>query len=202
HHADAVGRLLRRAVCFIDAPRDAILRAIDIAYEQRDGQTEELVDWLETDTDADELQRLVEREDLLDTGAHFYDTFETADGKFVSIGSIEPQFYAELRRRANLEDDPDFDDQLNPEKWGPLKEKLAAVIRTKSRAEWVELMEGSDVCFAPVLSMEEAPSHSHNQAREAFCDLDGVTQPAPAPRYSATPLDPPKRPSPLSRESS
>ncbi len=123
---------------------------------------------------------------LLDTGAHFYDTYETSDGRHVSIGSIEPQFYAELRRLAGLEDDRRFDAQLDPRAWPDLKSALAEVFRTRTLAEWCELMEGTDVCFAPVLSMAEAPSHPHNVARGSFVEVDGVTQPAPAPRYSRT----------------
>ena len=133
---------------------------------------------------------------LLDTGAHFYDTYETADGKYISIGSIEPQFYTELRRLAGLEDDPDFDDQMNPERWGLLKDKLAALFRSRTRDEWCTLMEHSDVCFAPVLSMAEAPGHPHNVERQAFVELDGVTQPAPAPRFMGTPSVHPLRPVP------
>jgi len=123
---------------------------------------------------------------LLDTGAHFYDTYETADGKFVSIGSIEPQFYAELRARLGLAEDPDFDPQMNPAGWPALKDKLAAIFRSKTRAEWDELLEHSDVCYAPVLSMSEAREHPHNIARETFVDVAGSPQPAPAPRYSGT----------------
>ena len=123
---------------------------------------------------------------LLDTGAHFYDTYETADGKFVSIGSIEPQFYAELRARLGLAEDPDFDAQMSPANWPALKDKLAAIFRSKTRAEWDELLEHSDVCYAPVLSMSEAREHPHNIARETFVDVAGSPQPAPAPRYSGT----------------
>ena len=101
---------------------------------------------------------------LLDTGAHFYDTYETADGKFVSIGSIEPQFYAELRARVGLADDPAFDAQMNPAAWPDLKEKLAAIFARKTRAEWDEALEHSDVCYAPVLTMSEAREHPHNIA--------------------------------------
>jgi alpha-methylacyl-CoA racemase len=121
---------------------------------------------------------------MLDTGAHFYDTYETADGKWLSIGSIEPQFYAELRRLAGLTEDRDFDAQMSRDAWGPLKAKLTALFLTKSRDEWCALMEMTDVCFAPVLSMAEAPSHPHNAARGTFVEADGVVQPAPAPRYS------------------
>ncbi len=121
---------------------------------------------------------------MLDTGAHFYDTYETSDGKWLSIGSIEPQFYAELRRLAGLTEDRDFDAQMSRSAWGPLKEKLTAMFKAKTRAEWCALMEMTDVCFAPVLSMAEAPSHPHNAARGTFVEAGGVMQPAPAPRYS------------------
>lgn len=123
---------------------------------------------------------------LLDGGAHFYDTYETSDGQWVSIGSIEPQFYALLREKAGLSD-PAFDAQMDRSAWPALTEKIAAVIRTKTRDEWCALMEGTDVCFAPVLSWEEATRHPHNVARQTFVELDGVMQPAPAPRFSATP---------------
>ena len=124
---------------------------------------------------------------LLDTGAHFYDTYECADGKFVSIGSIEPQFYAELRRLAGLADDADFDRQMDPSAWGALKARLTDLFRSKTRDEWCALMEHSDVCFAPVLSMAEAPQHPHNSARGTFATVGEAVQPMPAPRYSATP---------------
>ncbi|MEL7708668.1 CaiB/BaiF CoA-transferase family protein [Citromicrobium bathyomarinum] len=123
---------------------------------------------------------------LLDTGAHFYDTYETADGKFVSIGSIEPQFYAELRARLGLGEDPDFDAQMSPAQWSALKDKLAAIFKTKTRAEWDEALEHSDVCYAPVLTMSEAREHPHMAARETFIDVADSPQPAPAPRYSGT----------------
>ena len=123
---------------------------------------------------------------LLDTGAHFYDTYETADGKFVSIGSIEPQFYAELRRLAGLADDPAFDAQHDHGQWGALKDKLTALFKTKTRAEWDALMEHTDVCYAPVLTMSEAAAHPHNVAHGTFVEVGGDLQPAPAPRYSGT----------------
>lgn len=123
---------------------------------------------------------------LLDGGAPFYDTYECADGKWVSIGAIEPQFYALLREKAGL-DDPEFDGQMNRSAWPDLKHKLAVVMRTKSRDEWCEIMEGTDICFAPVLSMAEAPEHAHNAARGTFTTIEGVVQPAPAPRFSGTP---------------
>lgn len=122
---------------------------------------------------------------LLDGGAHFYDTYETSDGKHVAIGSIEPQFYALLKEKAGLSDD-DFGEQMSQENWPTMKSKLADVIRTRTRAEWDDLMEGTDVCYAPVLSLQEAPEHAHNKARETFVTLDGVVQPNVAPRFSRT----------------
>jgi len=122
---------------------------------------------------------------LLDSGAHFYDAYETKDGKWISIGSIEPQFYAKLIRKAGL--DPErFAPQMDSNKWPELKEELIQVFQSKTRDEWCAIMEGSDVCFAPVLSIGEAPKHPHNQARETFVAVDGVIQPAPAPRFSHT----------------
>ena len=128
---------------------------------------------------------------LLDTGAHMYDTYETSDAKWISIGSLEPQFYAELRRLAGLAADKDFDAQMDRSQWGPLKAKLTALFLTKTRDEWCALMEMTDVCFAPVLSMAEAPLHPHNAARGTFIEVDGIMQPAPAPRYSVTVNDVP-----------
>ena len=133
---------------------------------------------------------------MLDTGAHFYDTYETADGKFVSIGSIEPQFYAELRQRAGLADDPDFDAQHDRGQWGALKSKLAALFKSKTRAEWDALLEHTDVCYAPVLTMGEAPHHPHNMARGTFVEVGDALQPAPAPRYSRT-RPPTPQPAPM-----
>ena len=128
-----------------------------------------------------------EREaNLLDGGAHFYDCYECSDGLYVSIGSIEPQFYALLLEKAGLTD-PAFAAQMDRSQWGSLKEKMAALFKTKTRAEWCEIMEGTDICFAPVLSLAEAPDHAHNKARETFVEVEGVVQPAPAPRFSRTP---------------
>jgi len=123
---------------------------------------------------------------ILDTGAHFYDTFETADGKYVSIGSIEPQFYAELLEKTGLAGQ-DMPRQMDREQWPALKAKLEEVFRTRSRDAWCEIMEGSDVCFAPVLSLAEAPDHPHMRARNTFVEVAGVRQPAPAPRFDRTP---------------
>jgi alpha-methylacyl-CoA racemase len=123
---------------------------------------------------------------LLDGGAHFYDTYETADGKHVCIGSIEPQFYALLIEKAQL--DPErFKPQMDRSQWPALKAELADVFKTRTRDQWCEIMEGTDVCFAPVLSIFEAPDHPHNKARNGFLALDGVMQPAPAPRFDRTP---------------
>jgi alpha-methylacyl-CoA racemase len=123
---------------------------------------------------------------MLDTGAHFYDTYECADGKFVSLGSIEPQFYALLRQLTGLDADPDFDAQMDSGQWGALKAKLTALFKSQPRDHWCRLMETTDVCFAPVLSMAEAPDHPHNKARGAFAEIGGMMQPMPAPRYSGT----------------
>jgi len=123
---------------------------------------------------------------MLDSGAHFYDVYETADGRYVSIGSIEPQFYAELLRLTGLEGE-DLPWQQDRNEWPALKERLASIFRTKTRDEWCEIMEGTDVCFAPVLSMAEAPQHPHNVQRGTFVEVAGITQPGPAPRFSRTP---------------
>ncbi|MCA6300022.1 MAG: CoA transferase [Phenylobacterium sp.] len=126
------------------------------------------------------------RSNLLDGGAHFYDTYQCSDGKWVSIGSIEPQFYALLLEKTGISD-PAFKAQMDRGAWPDLKAKLAAVIATKTQSEWCALMEATDVCFAPVLDLDEAPKHAHNVARQTFVELAGVTQPAPAPRFSKTP---------------
>jgi alpha-methylacyl-CoA racemase len=122
---------------------------------------------------------------MLDTGAPFYDVYECADGKYVSIGSIEPQFYAELRKLADLSD-PIWDPQVDQENWPAKKVKMGEVFKTKTRDEWCAIMEHTDVCFAPVLSLVEAPKHPHNVARGTFQALGGVVQPSPAPRFSRT----------------
>lgn len=122
-------------------------------------------------------------ENVVDGGAHFYGTYQCADGNWVAVGSVEPQFYALLLRKAGI-NDVAFAAQWDHEQWPASKEKLASVFATKTRAEWCELMEGTDVCFAPVLDMEEAPKHPHNRARQTFVEIDGVMQPAPAPKFS------------------
>jgi len=122
---------------------------------------------------------------LLDTGAHFYDVYETADGTYLSIGSIEPQFYAQLRETLGLTDSR-WDQQMSRSAWPELKAELRELFLTRTRDEWCELMEHTDICFAPVLSMAEAPSHPHNVARGTFTEVAGVVQPRPAPRFSRT----------------
>ena len=123
---------------------------------------------------------------MLDTGAHFYDVYKCSDGKFVSIGSIEPQFYAQLLQLTGLANDAEFANQQDRSMWPKLKQRLTEVFVTKSQSEWCQIMEGTDVCFAPVLTMSEAAKHPHNVARETFIEVDGVAQPAPAPRFSRT----------------
>jgi alpha-methylacyl-CoA racemase len=125
---------------------------------------------------------------LLDSGSHFYDMYRCSDGEYVSIGSIEPQFYAELLRITGLDGDPDFTgNHFDSTNWATLKVRMREVFATKSRAEWCALMEHTDVCFAPVLTMNEALEHPHNVARGTFVEFDGRPQPAPAPKFSRTP---------------
>jgi alpha-methylacyl-CoA racemase len=121
---------------------------------------------------------------LLDSGAHFYDAYETRDGKWISIGSFEPQFYALLLDKLGL--DPEAFPQMDREAWPVLKEKLAAIFLERTRDEWCALLEGTDVCFAPVLTIAEARSHPHNVERGTFVVRDGIGQPRPAPRFSRT----------------
>ena len=125
---------------------------------------------------------------LLDGGAHFYDTFETSDGKYVAIGCIEPQFYAQMLELTGV-DKERFADQMNEDLWPELKAELAEKIKTKTRDEWAEIVDGSDACFSPILSLSEAPEHPHNKLRNTYIEVDGFTQPAPAPRFSRTPSE-------------
>ncbi|HVR53943.1 MAG TPA: CaiB/BaiF CoA-transferase family protein [Pseudorhodoferax sp.] len=124
---------------------------------------------------------------LLDGGAPFYRPYRCADGRWVSIGSLEPAFYALLLRKLDLEGDPDFADQNDRTRWPRMRERLAACFAGRSRADWCALLEGSDVCFAPVLDFDEAPQHPHAQARGSFVEVGGAWQPAPAPRFTGTP---------------
>lgn len=123
---------------------------------------------------------------LLDGGSHWYDCYECADGKYISLGSLEPQFYTLLLEKLELVNDPEFGQQYDPQCWPALKERFAAIFKTRTRREWCDKLEGSDVCFAPVLDFTEAPEHAHNRARGVFATLAGVTQPSPAPRFSET----------------
>ena len=133
---------------------------------------------------------------ILDGAAHFYDTYRTSDDKFISIGSIEPQFYALLLETLEL-DREQFSAQMDPRQWPALKAIIAEKIATQPRDYWCNLMEGTDFCFAPVLSMNEAPLHPHNVARNSFIEVEGVTQAAPAPRFSRTPSETPTAAAPL-----
>ena len=124
---------------------------------------------------------------FIDGGSHFYQTYECADGEYISVGSFEPQFYADLMRLGGFDaEDPLFKDQFNKSNWPECTEILAAKFKTKTRDEWTELMEQSDICFAPIMSMEEAPKHPHNVARNVFAERDGWMRPSPAPRFSRT----------------
>ena len=121
----------------------------------------------------------------LDGGAFYYGSYECSDGRYISIGSLEPQFYALLLEKAEITD-PEFQEQLDEAAWPAKREKLTQLFKTKTRQQWCDIMEGTDVCFAPVLDLEEAPNHPHNIDRKTFVELDGVVQPAPAPRFSRT----------------
>ncbi|HJN95663.1 MAG TPA: CaiB/BaiF CoA-transferase family protein [Gammaproteobacteria bacterium] len=121
----------------------------------------------------------------LDGGAYYYGSYECSDDRHISIGSLEPQFYALLLEKCEISDES-FKDQLDQNAWPIKREKLEALFKTKTQRQWCDIMEGTDVCFAPVLSLAEAPDHPHNKARGTFVDVEGVTQPAPAPRFSRT----------------
>ena len=123
---------------------------------------------------------------MLDTGAHYYEVYECSDGKFLSVGSIEPQFYAELLEKTGLAGDEEFAKQNDRSMWPHLKERLAAVIATKTRDEWAAIFDGSDACVAPILSLVESTTNAHTVARKTFVENAGVVQPAPAPRFSRT----------------
>ncbi|MCC5811583.1 MAG: CoA transferase [Ectothiorhodospiraceae bacterium] len=123
---------------------------------------------------------------LLDGGAPFYDTYVCADGGHMAVGALEPQFYRELLERLGLTDHPDCAEQMNRERWPAIRKTFADTFRSRSRDEWSEVFADSDACVAPVLSMQEAEAHPHNQARQTFVQHDGMVQPAPAPRFSRT----------------
>lgn len=131
---------------------------------------------------------------MLDTGTHYYDTYQTKDQKFISLGAIEPQFYAQMKELMGLDEDI-FADQNNPQKWPEQKAKIAAVVATKTRDEWCDIMEGTDACFAPVLDYIEASQHPHMMDREVYIERQGQLQPAPAPRFSESPSEIEDKPS-------
>ncbi|MCG3169513.1 MAG: Succinyl-CoA--L-malate CoA-transferase beta subunit [Pseudomonadales bacterium] len=140
-------------------------------------------------------------ENMVDSGAHFYNTYETADGEYIAIGSFEPRFYRELLDRLGLAE-ADFP-EMDVARWPEFRERFAALFRTRTRAQWCEVFEGTDACFAPVLSLSEAPQHPHNVARGVFVDVAGVVQPRPSPRFSRTDgaiRCPPARPGQHTRE--
>ncbi len=124
---------------------------------------------------------------MLDTGAWFYDVYECADGEYISLGSLEPQFFAEMTEKTGI--DADGINQNDRATWPEMRDRLAAAVKTKTRDEWCEILDGSDVCFAPVLSLAEAPEHPHNIARGTFVEVGGALQPGPAPRFSRTPAE-------------
>jgi alpha-methylacyl-CoA racemase len=132
-------------------------------------------------------------DNVLDTGAFFYEVYECADGKYVSLASIEDKFLEEFLRRMEI-DPKEMPAKMDKTRWPEAKAKLAQRFKTKTRDEWCRLLEGSDACFAPVLSLEEAPRHPHNVARESFVEVDGIVQPGPAPRFSRTPAAKPTPP--------
>ncbi len=131
---------------------------------------------------------------LFDGGAPWYDTYECSDGRYVSLGALEPGFYALLLEKLGLADDPEFGDQFDAARWPAQKSKIAAIMRSRTREDWCRRLEGTDVCFAPVLDLGEAAQHPHNAARGTFIEIDGVRQPAPAPRFGETPSPMPSPP--------
>jgi alpha-methylacyl-CoA racemase len=126
-------------------------------------------------------------ENLLDSGAPFYDVYETADQKFIAIGALEPAFYAELLQKLELTADTRFSAQLDKTRWPAMRDALTTLFKQRTRAHWSEVFAHSDACFAPVLSPSEAPSHPHNQQRQTFQEVHGALHPSPAPRFSRTP---------------
>lgn len=122
----------------------------------------------------------------VDGGAPYYRVYETKDGKYVSVGSIEGKFYAELLQKTGLDKVPGLPGQLEEDKWDEMHQRLNTIFLSKTRDEWCAIMEGSDVCFGPVLNLEESMAHPHNVARNTFVTVDGIPQPAPAPRFDRT----------------
>lgn len=130
----------------------------------------------------------------LDTGAHYYDVYECADGRYMAVGAIEPKFYAELREKLNIKSDLDFDSHTNKQNWPYLKAKLKKIFLSKPQAEWTDIFANSDACVTPVLTYNEAATHPHNIARNAHVEMNDVIHPAPAPKYTKTPTATPKPP--------
>ncbi len=128
---------------------------------------------------------------MLDSGAHFYGTYETKDAKFISIGSIEPQFYALLLQKSGLDAIEDLPRQMERGQWPAVQSQLTEIFKTKTRDEWDEIMLGTDICYAPILDFNDAINHPHNQSRDTFVTVDGIHQAAPAPRFSRTPPETP-----------
>jgi crotonobetainyl-CoA:carnitine CoA-transferase CaiB-like acyl-CoA transferase len=135
-----------------------------------------------------------------DSGSHFCEVYECKDGKWIAVAAVEEKFYRELLQRIGI-DPGELGPQMDRSRWPAAKERLAEVFRTRTRAEWCALLEGNETCFSPVLSWDEAPSHPQIKDRGTLIEVDGVMQPAPAPRFSRTPLEPPKPPASLDRES-
>ena len=127
-------------------------------------------------------------ENILDSGAHYYEVYETSDGKYVSLAAIEPKFYAQLLELTGISPES-LPQHVDRDKRAALKARLAEVIKSKTRDQWCALLEGTDCCFAPVLDMDEAAQHPHNQQRQTFVEIDGVVQPNAAPRFSRTPAE-------------
>jgi alpha-methylacyl-CoA racemase len=132
------------------------------------------------------IASMARRENFLDGGAPFYNTYKCADGKWVSVGPIEPHFYTVLLDKAQIAD-PDLQNPYDKARWPEQRQKLEAIFARKSRDEWCALLEGTDACFAPILDITEAPHHPHNIARGSYIEVDGLMQPGPAPKFSETP---------------
>ncbi len=127
---------------------------------------------------------------FLDSGAYFYEVYGTADGKWLAVGAIEPQFHAEFMAGIGLGDADDLPDQMDRDRWPEMKQRVGDIIATRTLGEWVAVFDGTDACVTPVLTMGQTPSHPHALARDSFFQFGGVTQPRPAPRFEGTPSEP------------
>ena len=130
---------------------------------------------------------------MLDSGAPFYDTYQTADGEYIAIGALEPDFFQTMLQRLGI-DGAEFEDHTNEKHWPALRKRLRSAFKSRTRDEWCAIMEGIDTCFSPVLSFSEAIKHPHNIVRNTFVEIGGVTQPAPVPRFSRTQTEIPMPP--------